>query len=140
MNKRQTGKGTEKTLAEPSEEPLDTEEEGELEEGDEDEAPRVVVGRLKDLEGYGDAAVRKKYGERPVWFLIEDDADLIELFVRFPEKPIPARTTQDILGSLRAFAAAESDALQEVLGPTDAIGFGFHENASLDDVVGSFED
>ena len=44
------------------------------------------------------------------------------------------------MDSLRSFAAAESDALQAVLGSTDSIEFGFHERASVDDVALAFEE
>ncbi|MDC3985704.1 hypothetical protein [Polyangium jinanense] len=126
--------------AEPA--PLDEEalEEGEEGEDDDELAPTVIVGRFGDLRGFADAALVKKYAERPVWFLIEDDADLVELFVRHPEKPAPRATAETLLSVLRSFAAAESEALQALLGPTDQIGFGYHENASFDDVVASFED
>ena len=122
-----------------SSEELGDEADGE-EEDDEDVAPGVIVGSLRDLGGGVDPALAAQYGDRPVWFLIEDDAELVELFERIPERPLPSKPTQAILGALRSFAAAESDALQEVLGPTDTIGLGFHASASLDDVVESFED
>ena len=114
-------------------------EEGE-EEDDDELGPTVVLGRFGDLRGFADAALVKKHAERPIWFLIEDDADLMDLFVRHPEKPVPRATAEALLAVLRSFAAAESDALQALLGPTDKIGFGYHENASFDDVVSSFEE
>ncbi|MDC0741448.1 hypothetical protein [Polyangium mundeleinium] len=145
MDKRRDPKaqGPAPEQEEPS--PLDEEELDEGEEGEEDEdedelAPTVVLGRFGDLRGFADAALVKKYAERPIWFLIEDDADLMELFVRHPEKPVPRGAAEALLGVLRSFAAAESEALQGVLGPTDQIGFGYHENASFDDVVTSFEE
>lgn len=123
--------------------PLDEDEvvaEGEDEDEDDELGPTVVVGRFDDLRGFADAALVKKHAERPVWFLVEDDADLMELFVRHPEKPTPRAASEVLLGVLRSFAAAESDALQALIGPTDTIGFGYHEGASFDDVVASFED
>ncbi|MRG95908.1 hypothetical protein [Polyangium spumosum] len=144
MDKRRDPKA--KGQAPEQAEPLPLEEE-ELAEGEEDEeedddelGPTVVLGRFGDLRGFADATLVKKHAEKPVWFLIEDDADLMELFVRHPEKPAPRASTEALLGVLRSFAAAESEALQAVLGPTDQIGFGYHENASFDDVVTSFED
>lgn len=107
---------------------------------EEDEGPGVVVGRLRDLGPMVDPALAKQYGDLPVWFLVEDDAELVELFTRIPERPLPQKPTQAILGVLRQFAASESDALQELLGPTDTIGLGFHASANLDEVVESFED
>ena len=130
--------------AEPA--PVEDEElvegaEGEEGEEDDDEiGPTVVLGRFGDLRGFADATLVKKHAEKPIWFLVEDEADLMELFVRHPEKPVPRGAAEALLGVLRSFAAAESDALQALLGPTDQIGFGYHENASFDDVVASFED
>jgi len=139
MDKRRRSEVTSQVANENPPDQPDLEED----EDEEELAPCVVLGRLRDLDTRSDPTLTtlcKKYGERPIWFLIEEDADLVELFVRHPERPLTARTTQDILGALRTFATNHSDALQEVLGPTDAIGFGFHESASLDDVLTSFED
>jgi hypothetical protein len=123
------------------------EDEGPLDEAEEDfddedaeDAPCVVLGRLADLRGFGDPALLRKHGERPVWFMIQDDADFVTLFDKHPERPVPPALTRSIMDVLRAFAASESDALQTVLGSTDAIEFGFHERASVDDVAEAFED
>lgn len=110
-------------------------------EGDEGEdVPCVVLGRLSDLKGFGDPALLRKHGDRPVWFMIQDDADFMTLFDKHPERPVPPALSRSIMDVLRSFAAAESDALQMVLGSTDAIEFGFHERASVDDVAEAFED
>lgn len=114
-------------------------EEGD-EEGDEEDVPCVVLGRLQDLRGFGDAALLRKYGERPVWFMIQDDADFMTLFDQLPERPVPPTLSRSIMDILRSFAASESDALQTVLGATDTIEFGFHERASVDDVAMAFEE
>jgi hypothetical protein len=120
--------------------PPDEDIEEEDEELDEDDdLPRVILGRVGDLarwmpEGYG-----KKFGDRPVWFLIQDDAELVGLFERIPEDPMPKGQSQAILGGLRAFAAERAEALQRVLGPTDALGYGFHVDATLARVRASFE-
>jgi hypothetical protein len=119
---------------------LEGEEYEDESEDEEDAAPGVVMGRLRDLGGVVDPALVKQYGDLPVWFLIEDDAELVELFDRIPERPLPQKPTQGILGALRQFAASEADALQELLGPTDTIGLGFHASAKLDEVIESFED
>lgn len=105
-----------------------------------EETPCVVLGRLADLRGFGDPGLLRKHGERPVWFMIQDDADFMTLFDRHPERPVPPVLSRSIMDVLRSFAASESDALQTVLGSTDAIEFGFHERASMDDVAEVFED
>lgn len=125
--------------------PLDdvTDEEGdefEEEEEDEEETPCVVLGRLSDLKGFGDPGLLRRHGERPVWFMIQDDADFMTLFDTHPEKPVPPALSRSIMDVLRAFAASESDALQAVLGSTDKIEFGFHEGASIDEVTEAFEE
>ena len=113
----------------------------ETDDEDEDEfVPRVVVGRLRDLGPAVDAALLKQYGDRPLWFMIEDDDEYMELFDRLPENPMPNRIQQAILSVIRQFAASHSDALQEILGPTEAIGLGFHASATIDSVIESFED
>lgn len=123
------------------------EDEGPLDEADEDfedddgeEVPCVVLGRLSDLRGYGDAGLLRKHGDRPVWFMIQDDADFVTLFDKHPERPVPPALSRSIMDVLRSFAASESDALQTVLGATDTIEFGFHERASIDEVAEAFED
>jgi hypothetical protein len=112
--------------------------------GDEDEedeqGPCVVLGRLADLRGFGDPALLRQHGERPVWFMIRDDAEFMTLFDQLPERPVPPALSRSIMEVLRSFAAAESDALQSILGSTDSIEFGFHERASVDDVATAFEE
>lgn len=110
------------------------------EDEDGEDAPCVVVGRLADLKGFGDPALLRKHGDRPVWFMIQDDADFMTLFDQHPERPVPPALSRSIMDVLRAFAASESDALQTVLGSTDTIEFGFHERASVDDVADAFEE
>lgn len=127
-------------------EPVSDEVDEDLDEGfdddDEDieETPCVVLGRLSDLRGFGDPGLLRKHGDRPVWFMIQDDADFMTLFDKHPERPVAPALSRSIMDVLRSFAAAQSDALQEVLGSTEAIEFGFHERASLDDVTEAFED
>ncbi len=131
------------------EEPLEDVDEDVDEEGEEDECddeddeeavPCVVVGRLADLRGFGDPAVLRKHAERPVWFMIQGDAEFVTLFDKHPEGRVAPALSRSIMDILRSFADVQSDALQLVLGPTDSLEFGFHERASLDDVVEAFED
>lgn len=119
--------------------PLDEAEE-EFDDDDAEETPSVVLGQLSDLRGFGDPGLLRKYGDRPVWFMIQADADFMTLFDKHPERPTAPALSRSIMDVLRAFAASESDALQTVLGSTDAIEFGFHERASVDDVAEAFED
>ena len=121
--------------------PLDDAQDEDLEGEDEDEdVPCVVLGRLSDLRGFGDAGLLRKHGDRPVWFMIQEDADFVTLFDQHPERPVPPALSRSIMDVLRSFAASESDALQTVLGSTDAIEFGFHERASVDEVAEAFEE
>jgi hypothetical protein len=118
----------------------EAEEDDEELEGEDEDFPCVVLGRLSDLRGFGDSGLLRKHGDRPVWFMIQDDADFMTLFDRHPERPVPPALSRSIMDVLRSFAAAESDALQAVLGSTDAIEFGFHERASVDEVTEAFEE
>ena len=105
--------------------------------GDGDTA-RVVVALLADLGAYVPDRLRV-HGERPVWFLPEDDADDVDLFELHPEAPMPRATSDAILAALRAFVADKSDALQAIVGSTDSIELGFHTSASFEDVAASFD-
>lgn len=144
MSRQRTDKplvvGEDKSRLDETEDEFDTQNDEEDEEDDEDVAPCVVLGRLSDLKGHADAALLRAHGERPVWFMIQDDADFMTLFDKLPERPVPASLSRSIMDVLRSFAASESDALQTVLGSTDAIEFGFHERASVDDVALAFEE
>jgi hypothetical protein len=137
-------------LGEEADEELDDRDDEDAED-DEDMVPCVVLGRLSDLRGFGDPALLRKHAERPVWFMIQDDADFMTLFDQLPERPVhrlgatpqapfPPAISHSIMDVLRSFAAAESDALQSILGATDSIEFGFHERASVDDVAQAFEE
>ncbi len=86
------------------------------------------------------ATIAKSYGDRPVWFVLEDDSELIGLFDKIPEDPMPKKLSDTILGGIRAFAAERSDALQELLGITDSIAYGFHVDATMKQVRASFEE
>ncbi len=129
-------------VVDEEDEPRLDEADDEFEDGDDEDevAPCVVLGRLSDLKGYVDPALLRAHKDRPVWFMIQDDADFMTLFDKHPERPVPASLSRSIMDSLRSFAAAESDALQAVLGSTDSIEFGFHERASVDDVALAFEE
>ncbi len=103
--------------------------------------PLVVVARLGDLARPNEADPRlADHADRPVWFLREDEADDAEVFVRLREGPMPRPTIDRILARVRAFAADESDALQELLGSASSLELGFHTSASYDEVVASFEE
>lgn len=106
---------------------------------DEEDTPRVVVARLGELASWLSPQLARAHAERPVWFILESDEDLHELFERLPEGPPRTRVGEQILAGLRAFASERSDQLQEWLGVTDSIAFGFHAEASVAQVVASFE-
>ncbi|MFO0670786.1 MAG: hypothetical protein U0235_14335 [Polyangiaceae bacterium] len=114
-------------------------DEGEDEDG-EDEIPSVVIATLGDLGSYLPDALRKSFGDRPIWFIREDDQELVEIFERVPEDPMPKGRAHELLRGLRAFAEAESDRLQELIGSAEGIVYGFHGDASLDRVKRAFEE
>ena len=118
----------------------DDEGEGEDEEGEEDDIPSVVIATLGDLGSYLPDALRKSFGDRPIWFIREDDQELVEIFDRVPEDPMPKGRAHELLRGLRAFAEAESDRLQELIGSAEGIVYGFHGDASLDRVKRAFEE
>lgn len=104
------------------------------EELDED-APRVVIGTLSEL-----ALGSSSQETRPVWFLRDEDADLVGLIERYPEAPMPPVIVEKLLAGLRQFATNNALDLQTLLGPTERLHYGFHTSAELDEVVESFED
>jgi hypothetical protein len=116
--------------------------EGDDAEGDDDEedVPRVVVGRVAELASWLSPQLARAQADRPVWFILESDEDLHELFERLPEGPPPPRVGEQILSGLRAYASERSDQLQEWLGVTDSIAYGFHATASLEEVTASFQE
>lgn len=116
---------------------LEEEEEGESE-GDE-EIPRVLVATMNDLGTHLPDGLRKSFGQRPIWFFRQDDEELVEIFEHLPEDPMPKGRAHELLRALRTFADETSDRLQEVLGVTDGIVYGFHGDASVDQVVEAFE-
>jgi hypothetical protein len=107
---------------------------------DEDEPPRVVLGTVGELASWLSPQIARAHRDRPVWFLLEMDEDFVGLLERIPEAPLDARASRAILDGVRAFGSERSDRLQEWLGPTDAIVFGFHTSASLDEVHRAFEE
>ncbi len=114
-------------------------DDGETSGDEEEDTPRVVVARLGELASWLSPQLARAHAERPVWFILESDEDLHELFERLPEGPLPPRVGEQILSGLRAFASERSDLLQEWLGVTDSIAYGFHVQASFAQVVASFE-
>lgn len=111
------------------------------EESDEDEeVPAVVLARLRDLGEIVPAELRKVYGNRPVWYLLSMDAELVTVFEQLPEDPMPKGKVTAIMAALRAFAEAHNEELQQVLGVTDSLEVGFHVDAQLDRVREAFEE
>lgn len=106
----------------------------------EEETPVVVIATLADLGRYLPAGLLKGFGDRPAWFLREDDQELVELFDRLPEDPMPKGRAHELLKALRAFTDANGDALQTILGPTDSLVYAFHGDAPLKRVIASFEE
>src|SRR5688572_21170937 len=81
-------------------------EDGEAEDdGGEEDTPRVVVARLAELASWLSPQLARAHADRPVWFILECDEDLHELFERLPEGPPPPRVGEQILSGLRAFAS-----------------------------------
>lgn len=107
---------------------------------EEDDAPLAILTTVRDLAKWMPAGVADTYGSRPVWFLLEMDAELVTIFEQVPEDPMPKGKVEAILTGLRAFATERNTELQTVLGPTDGISFGFHVDASLDRVIEAFEE
>lgn len=109
-------------------------------EDDEDDVPHVVLGTVGELASWLSPMIARAHRDRPVWFLLEMDEDFVTVLERLPEGPMEARVARSILEGVRSFASERSDRLQEWLGPTDSIVFGFHTSASLDEVRRAFED
>lgn len=124
----------------PDEADAEASEDDEDDEGDEDEAPRVLLGCVGDLQKWMPKSLPRIWHDRPVWFLLRDDEELVGLFERIPEDPVSKGVSEAILGGLRTFASERNEPLQALLGVTDGIAYGFHVDASLKQVTTSFED
>lgn len=109
------------------------------EDSEEEDVPAAVVATVADLGAWVSEDVRDKYGARPVWFILEMDAGLVGVFERHPEGAMPKGATEAILTGLRAFSLDESEGLQVLLGVTDRLNYGFHVDATLQQVSRSFE-
>jgi len=117
------------------------EEQDDREDIDEDEeTPEALIATLADLGRHLPEGLRKGFGARPCWFIQQDDEELVEIFDRLPEDPMPKGRAQELLRALRSFAEENSDELQEILGITDGIAYGFHGDASLAQVTKAFEE
>ena len=115
-------------------------ETGASDEEEDDDAPLAIVGTVKDLGKWMPPGIAETFGTRPVWFILEMDADLVTVFEQIPEDPMPKGKVEAILTGLRTFAKERNTELQTVLGPTDGISFGFHVDAPLDRVIEALEE
>ncbi|MBL9025444.1 MAG: hypothetical protein JNL21_24830 [Myxococcales bacterium] len=109
-------------------------------EEEEDDAPLAIIGTVRDLAKWMPPGIAETFGARPVWFILEMDAELVTVFEQIPEDPMPKGKVEAILTGLRTFANERNTELQTVLGPTDGLSFGFHVDASLDRVIEAFEE
>ncbi len=107
---------------------------------EDDDAPLAIIGTVKDLAKWMPPGIADAYGARPVWFILEMDAELVTVFEQIPEDPMPKGKVEAILQGLRTFATERNTELQTVLGPTDGISYGFHVDAQRDRVVEAFEE
>jgi hypothetical protein len=107
---------------------------------EDDDAPLAIIATVKDLAKWMPPGIAPVYGSRPVWFILEMDAELVTVFEQIPEDPMPKGKVEAILQGLRAFATERNTELQTILGPTDGISYGFHVDAPLDRVVEAFEE
>lgn len=109
-------------------------------EDDDDPAPRVIIATVADLGSWIPEAYRLRHASRPVWFLREGDSQLVGVFERLPEGTMEREASDAILAGLRAFSLDQNENMQWLLGVTGGMQYGFHVDASLEDVVESFED
>lgn len=120
---------------------LPDQEPGMLDDEDEDEqAPRVIIATVADLGAWIPDLYRSPYASRPVWFLREQDSQLAAVFERLPEGDMPKDASDAILAGLRSFSLDQNENMQWLLGVTGGMQYGFHVDASLEEVVESFED
>jgi hypothetical protein len=119
----------------PFDDPPEIAEDNEVDDDENEDAPRVVLGTIADL-GKGIAT----YPDRPIWVLLEADESMVGVFERYPEAPMPPADAASLLAAIRQFASDNALNLQTLLGPTDQLRVGFHTSASMEEVVESFED
>jgi hypothetical protein len=109
-------------------------------EEDDEETPKVVVAMLRDLSPWIPASATEGQPDRVAWFLPKRDADLVGVFERYPEASLSPSAARPILQGLREFCLDQSESLQLYVGVTEGIEYGFHVDASLEQIVESFED
>jgi hypothetical protein len=122
-------------------EEADDDEDAELaDDDDEDDPPRVVIGKVSAIASWLSPRLAHAHRHRPIWFVLAMDEDLVGVFERLPEGPFDAKASRDLMAGLRAFASEKSDELQGWLGPTDGIVVGLHGDAAFADVARAFEE
>lgn len=109
-------------------------------ENEDEVPPRVVVATMADLGKLVPEPLRKGFGDRPIWFLRQDDEELVTIFDQIPEDVMPKGRAHELLRALRTFADEHSDRLQELIGMTDALVYAFHGDAEVGQVVAAFEE
>lgn len=102
-----------------------------------EDLPRVVIGTFEDMGTRAPESVARM-GDRPIWFINDEHADLVGVFDRYPEEP--SASSAAVLAFLRSFSTSFGAQLQALLGPASSLRYGFHATASLAEVVESFED
>ena len=55
---------------------------------EEEDAPLAIVTTVRDLAKWMPPGIAETYGQRPAWFLLEMDAELVTIFEQIPEDPI----------------------------------------------------
>ena len=143
--RRNPGSSFQPVLDNEPEEVLDEQEEDENERDQEDQdeeapAPRVLIGRVADLGAYAPRPMSEHEASLVLWFLLTGDANLVGVFSRYPEGSLPSGRSEAILAAMRKFSIDRSAELQQLLGVSDGVQYGFHIDASLDQVAESFED
>src|SRR5688572_23224483 len=88
---------------------------------DDEDEPRVLVATMSSMGARLPEGLRKGFGTRPIWFLRQDDEELVTVFEQLPEDPMPKGRAHELLRVLRVFAEECSDELQRLLGVTDAL-------------------
>jgi hypothetical protein len=111
---------------------------GATQSGADEDSPPVVIAKLKAIAAWMPGDIVEAYGDQPIWFVVGLDADLVRVFERFPEEPIPKERSAAIDAGLTAFLRARREPLEDVLA-TDTIEFGYHADATLARVAESFE-
>lgn len=100
-------------------------------------APVVALGRVRDLGAEISPEALRMYGDLAVWFF--EDGRRSTLFERHEERSSTTEQSDEVMAAIEELAIVHEEALVALYGNRpDAQEFGFHFDATYDEVVAAF--